>query len=109
MMTMRADEKTRHPVLPGISINQELTQIRRKIAYEARQLYRERKIKGTWVLEGEIVVVDKNDSQHYIRSPEEFLNLLTGLGIPPSSDETVSKSNIQNSETQDLESGLKYH
>ena len=47
LMTMRADIKTRHSVLPGISINQELTQIRSKIAYKARQLYRERKIKGT--------------------------------------------------------------
>ena len=85
-MSMRADEKTRPPVLPGISINQELTQIRSKIAYKARQLYRERKIKGTWVLEGKVVMVDKNDSKHFIRNSEEFLDLLTRLGIPPSSD-----------------------
>jgi len=109
LMTVRADKKTRHSVLSGISIIQELTQIRSKIAYKARQLYRERKIKGTWVLEGKIVVVDKNDSRHFIRNPEEFLDILTGLGIPPYSDETVPKSNLQNSETQDLESGLKYH
>ena len=96
-------------MLPGISINQELTQIRSKIAYKARQLYRERKIKGTWVLEGKVVMVDMNDSKHFIRNPEEFLDLLTGLGIPPSSDKKVSKTNLQNSETQDLESGLKYH
>ena len=108
-MFMRADKKTRHPVLPGISINQELTQIRSKIAYKARQLYRERKIKGTWILEGKVVMVDKNDSNHFIRNPEEFLDLLTGLGIPPSSDKKVPKTNLQNSETQDLESGLKYH
>ena len=54
-------------------------------------------------------MVDKNDSKHFIRNPEEFLDLLTGLGIPSSSDETVSKSNLLNSETQDLESELKYH
>ena len=54
-------------------------------------------------------MVDKNDSKHFIRNPEEFLDLLTGLGIPSSSDKKVPKTNLQNSETQDLESGLKYH
>lgn len=109
LMAMRADKKTRHSVLPNISIYQELTEIRSKIAYKARQLYRERKIKGTLVLEGNIVVVDKNDSKHFNRNPEEFMDLLTGLGISPSSEETVPKSNLQNSDAQDLESGLKYH
>jgi hypothetical protein len=106
---IRLIRSPRHPVLPGISINQELTQIRSKIAYKARQLYRERKLKGTWVLEEKVVMVDKNDSKHFIRNSEEFLDLLTRLGIPPSSDKKVPKTNLQNSEAQDMESGLKYH
>lgn len=69
------------PEKKGIYICQELTKARSKVAYEARQLLREKKIKSTAVWDGKILMTDLRGGKHAVQSLDEFLNVVRSLGI----------------------------
>ncbi|KAK3083772.1 hypothetical protein FSP39_002908 [Pinctada imbricata] len=60
--------------MTGIHINQELSKARGKLAYHARQLLREKKIKSTFVWDGRVIIVDHNDAKHTIQSVDDIMN-----------------------------------
>ena len=63
-----------------VSINQDLTKTRSKLAYEARQLVKSRKAKSTFVWDGKIFVIDHNDHKHKILSVADMNELLAHIG-----------------------------
>ena len=51
-----------------VSVNQELTKYRAKLAYECRKLVRLKKLKLTFIWDGKIFVIDKKENKRQIRS-----------------------------------------
>ncbi|CAG2218026.1 unnamed protein product [Mytilus edulis] len=73
----------KNPQLANISINQELTMLRSKLAYYARFLVRNKKLKSTWVVDGKIYIVDNKDDKHIVRNNDDFIAMLDELEIEP--------------------------
>lgn len=71
-----------------IHINQELTKSRAKVAYEARKLVREHKLKYTSVWDGKILMTDLQDRKHVAQSLDEFLDVVRTLGMGSKHDIT---------------------
>ena len=69
------------PAKKGTYICQELTKARSKVAYEARQLVREKRIKSTGVWDGKILMTDLRGGKHPVQSLDEFLDVVRSLGI----------------------------
>ena len=63
----------------GTYICQELTKARSKVAYEARQLLREKKIRSTAVWDGKILMTDLRGGKHAVQSLDEFLEVVRSL------------------------------
>ncbi|KAK3087095.1 hypothetical protein FSP39_001589 [Pinctada imbricata] len=86
---LRSSKKLKqHPDMSGIHINQELSKSRGKLAYHARQLVRERKIKSTFVWDGKVIVVDNDDRKHTIQFVDELMQIVGSLGTDCHSDST---------------------
>ncbi|KAK3096529.1 hypothetical protein FSP39_001066 [Pinctada imbricata] len=58
----------------GVSINQDLTKLRSKLAKECRQLVKMNGAKSTFVFDGKIFLVDKNERKHKINGLDDLLN-----------------------------------
>jgi hypothetical protein len=65
-----------------VTVNQDLTKIRNKLAFEARQLVKRGKAKSTFVWDGKIFGIDHHDSKHKVQCPADMLVLLGHLGVP---------------------------
>jgi hypothetical protein len=63
-----------------VSINQDLTKTRCKLAYEARQLVKLKNAKSTFVWDGKIFVIDHNDHKHKILSVADMNELFARIG-----------------------------
>ena len=50
----------------SVSVNQELTKVRAKVAFECRKLVKEGRAKLTFVWDGKIFIVDNNDKKHLV-------------------------------------------
>lgn len=84
------------PELKGISINQDLTSIRAFLAYEARQLVREKKRKSTWVIDGKVYVYDLDEKRHVIRNEDEFQKMLNACNIQTKVKEVITGNHTGN-------------
>ncbi|CAG2226509.1 unnamed protein product [Mytilus edulis] len=76
----------KNPQIANISINQELTRLRSKLAYYARFLVRNKKLKSTWVVDGKIYIVDNKDDKHIVRNNDDFIAMLNELEIEPQTE-----------------------
>ena len=47
-----------------VAVNQDLTKMRNKLAYDARQLVKNNKAKSTYIWDGKIFVIDNNNCKH---------------------------------------------
>ena len=65
-----------------VSVNQELTKYRAKLAYECRKLVRLKKLKLTFIWDGKIFVIDKKENKRQIRSVDDLIDLYNTLGVP---------------------------
>lgn len=63
----------------GISVNQELTKRRSKLAYEARQLVKAGVIKSTFVWDGKIFLIDKQENKHLVTCLDKLIELQKSL------------------------------
>ena len=61
--------KEKHPT---VTVNEDLTRIRSKIAYMARKLKRNDKIANTWTADGKVLVKDLQNKIHVVRSLDEL-------------------------------------
>ena len=64
--------------LHGVSISQDLTKMRGKVAFLARQAKRNGQIKQTSVWDGKIYVTDKSDKKHVVTTESELKAILEG-------------------------------
>ena len=64
------------PELRGISINQDLTSIRSRLDYQARQLVKQREIKSTFIVDGKFFIFDRDDGRHIIRNEIDCIKML---------------------------------
>ncbi|KAK3096482.1 hypothetical protein FSP39_000598 [Pinctada imbricata] len=55
-----------------VSINQDLTKRRAKLAYEARQLVKKGHAKSTFVFDGKIFLVDANEKKHAVKCLDDL-------------------------------------
>ena len=65
-----------------VSVNQELTKYRAKLAYECRKLVRLKKLKLTFIWDGKFFVIDKKENKRQIRSVDDLIELYNTLGVP---------------------------
>ncbi|KAK3086271.1 hypothetical protein FSP39_016109 [Pinctada imbricata] len=76
----------------GVSVNQELTKKRSKLAYEARQMVKAGVIKSTFIWDGKIFLVDKQEKKHLVTSLDKLIEVQNYLapaiqpGHPPVSN-----------------------
>lgn len=63
-----------------VSLNQDQTKTRNKLAYEAHQFVKAGKVKSTFVWVGKTFVTSHNDRKHKILKPNDKNNLLVNLG-----------------------------
>ncbi|CAC5368509.1 unnamed protein product [Mytilus coruscus] len=54
------------PGLQNICINQDLTKTRDEIAFQARAYVRNHRLKATWVVDGKIMVIGKDNNKHAV-------------------------------------------
>ncbi|MCG8047964.1 MAG: hypothetical protein N0E48_20485, partial [Candidatus Thiodiazotropha endolucinida] len=72
----------------AIFINEDLTQKRKSLAYECRQLKRERKILSTWVYDGNVFVTDRSGLKVKVTQDDE-LDPYRTLVVPPASQDRL--------------------
>ena len=65
----------------GVSINQDLTKPRSKLAYEARQMVKSEHAKATFVWDGKIFVIDNKENKHKITCLDDLIKVKTVLGL----------------------------
>ena len=65
----------------GVSINQDLTKTRSKLAYEARQMVKSEHAKATFVWDGKIFVIDNKENKHKITCLDDLIKVKTVLGL----------------------------
>jgi hypothetical protein len=66
-----------------VSVNQDLTKTRNKIAYDACQLVKQGNIKSTFVWDSKLILIDHSDTKHKVLSPTDMDTVLNTLGISP--------------------------
>ncbi|KAK3093889.1 hypothetical protein FSP39_015639 [Pinctada imbricata] len=66
--------------MKGVSVNQELTKPRAKLAFECRNLVREGKLKSTFVWDGKIFAIDPRERKHLILCLDDLMKLQSLLG-----------------------------
>ena len=66
--------------MSGVYINQDLSKNRSRLAYQARQLVREKKLNGTFVFDGKVIIVTKDDKKHTIQSLDDMLRVVESPG-----------------------------
>lgn len=73
VMKARVNLKVREndSTTPIISINDDLTPLKSKTAYEARKLKKVNDIKDTWVDNGRVLIKDNKDKNHRVRNVED--------------------------------------
>ena len=71
-----------------IYINEDLTKTRKSLAYECRQLKRERKIVKTWVYDGNVFVTNRGGTRLKITQNNE-LDEYRKLKVPPAAEDPV--------------------
>ncbi|VDI22655.1 Hypothetical predicted protein [Mytilus galloprovincialis] len=64
-------------------LEQHSRKLRSKLAYYARFLVRNKKLKSTWVVDGKIYIVDNKDDKHIVRNNDDFIAMLNELEIEP--------------------------
>ncbi|KAK3107402.1 hypothetical protein FSP39_013749 [Pinctada imbricata] len=87
-----ATSSYRNRCMRGVSVNQELTKKRSKLAYEARQMVKAGVIKSTFIWDGKIFLVDKQEKKHLVTSLDKLIEVQNYLasaiqpGHPPVSN-----------------------
>ena len=71
-----------------VYINEDLTKTRKSLAYECRQLKRERKIVKTWVYDGNVFVTNRGGTKLKVTRNNE-LDEYRKLNVPPASQDPV--------------------
>ncbi|KAK3090825.1 hypothetical protein FSP39_014950 [Pinctada imbricata] len=78
---LRSSKKLKDiPGMSNVHINQDLSKARGKLAYHARQLVREKKIKSTFVWDGRVIAVDLKDKKHTIQCVDDLIKIVGALG-----------------------------
>ncbi|KAK3082848.1 hypothetical protein FSP39_007026 [Pinctada imbricata] len=77
---IRESRKLRHvDGMKSVSVNQELTKVRAKLAYQCRELVRKKKAKSTFVWDGKIIVIDNTDNKHVVTHLDHLLKVYKAL------------------------------
>ena len=66
--------------MQNVSVNQELTKTRAKLAYQCRDLVRKKLAKSTFVWDGKIFVMDNKEVKHKVLHLDDLLNVRKALG-----------------------------
>ena len=70
-----------------VSVNQELTKTRAKLAYECRDLVRKKLAKSTFVWDGKIFVIDNKEVKHKVLHLDDLMQVRKTLGCVTVSQE----------------------
>ena len=77
---LRSSKKLKDiPGMSNVHINQDLSKARGKLAYHARQLVREKKIKSTFVWDGRFIAVDLKDKKHTLLCVDDLIKIVGAL------------------------------
>ena len=80
--------KTLRQSKENVYINEDLTKTRKSIAFQCRQLRRDRKILRTWVYDGNIFVTDRGGTKLKVTQDSE-LDEFRNLEVPPASEDRL--------------------
>ena len=58
-----------------VSVNQELTKARAKVAYECRKIVKEGRAKVTFTWDGKIFIVDNNEEKHLVTAMDDLIRI----------------------------------
>ena len=70
-----------------VSVNQELTKTRAKLAYQCRELVRKKIAKASFVWDGKIFVIDNKENKHLVLHLDHLIELRKAVGCVVDCDE----------------------
>ena len=70
-----------------VSVNQELTKTRAKLAYQCRELVRKKFAKASFVWDGKIFVIDNKENKHLVLHLDHLIELRKAVGCVVDCDE----------------------